>query len=270
MLSRLLGKTTKRKPGSADALGGFEVDESIDLDSGTIYIDDTIDPERVVATSHVYAEADISEERTSIAGGGAKIFAFDLRPFFRAIRAKPGERSADTFTRFCENQLSRSVGPAGAYEFDGLEFFFFRLDLPNAEAMNEAIKIINEIGTQYLRDAFNPDLVSQAIVPLDADKAMNDKTGRIDRKAAFDALSQWREIHGKVLTEAHIVAASHDRDQEKVLMIAIEAAERPAAMRIQRGPQRRQKERKIVKGEDRRKRKRGRRASDDTRNGASW
>ena len=270
MLSRLLGKTTKRKPGSADALGGFEVDESIDLDSGTIYIDDTIDPERVVATSHVYAEADISEERTSIAGGGAKIFAFDLRPFFRAIGAKPGERSADTFTRFCENQLSRSVGPAGAYEFDGLEFFFFRLDLPNAEAVPEALRIINDIGLQYLRDAFNPDLVAQAVVPLDFAKSTNEKTGRIDRKAAFDALSQWRDIHGKVLTEAHIVAASYDRDREKVLMIEIEAADRPAAMRMQRGPQRRKKERKIVKGEDRRKRKIGRRASDDPRNGASW
>lgn len=270
MLSRLLGKTTKRKPGSADALGGFEIDESIDLDSGTIYIDDSIDPERVVATSSVFAETEAMDERTTIAGGGAKIFAFDLRPFFKAIGTKAGQRPADTFTRFCENWLSRSVGPAGAYEFDGLEFFFFRLDLPNAEAVNEAIKIVNEIGMQYLRDAFNPDLVPQAIVPLDADKAVNDKTGRIDRKAAFDALSQWREIHGKVLTEAQIVAASHDRDEEKVLMIEIEAAERPAAMRIQRGPQRRQKERKIVKGEDRRKRKRGRRAADDTRNGASW
>lgn len=275
MLERLLGKSkVKPKPKAHDPLGGFEVDDSIDLESGTIYIDDHIDEDRIVATSEVFEDAALTDERiaaTKIAGGGGKVFAFDMRPFFRAIGTKAGERSADTFTRFCENWLSRAVGKGGAYEFDGLEFFFFKLDLPNDEAVNEAIEIINEIGLQYLRGAFNPDLVPQSIAPLDADKAI-DANGKIDRKMAFDALAGWRALHGRgdTMTKERLVEISHDRPVEELTMIAIEAAERPAAMRIQRGPERRKKVRKIVKGEDRRKRKRGRRATDDMRNGASW
>lgn len=275
MLERLLGKSkAKPKPKSHDPLGGFEADDSIDLESGTIYIDDRIDEDRIVATSEVFEDAALTDERiaaTKIAGGGGKVFAFDMRPFFRAIGTKAGERSADTFTRFCENWLSRAVGKGGAYEFDGLEFFFFKLDLPNDEAVNEAIEIINEIGLQYLRGAFNPDLVPQSIAPLDADKAI-DANGKIDRKMAFDALAGWRALHGRgdKMTKERLVEISHDRPVEELTMIAIEAAERPAAMRIQRGPERRKKVRKIVKGEDRRKRKRGRRATDDMRNGASW
>jgi len=275
MLERLLGKSkAKPKPKAHDPLGGFEVDDSIDLESGTIYIDDHIDEDRIVATSEVFEDAALTDERiaaTKIAGGGGKVFAFDMRPFFRAIGTKAGERSADTFTRFCENWLSRAVGKGGAYEFDGLEFFFFKLDLPNDEAVNEAIEIINEIGLQYLRGAFNPDLVPQSIAPLDADKAI-DANGKIDRKMAFDALAGWRALHGRgdTMTKERLVEISHDRPVEELTMIAIEAAERPAAMRIQRGPERRKKVRKIVKGEDRRKRKRGRRATDDMRNGASW
>lgn len=278
MLDRLLGKSKtkpKPKPKSNDPLGGFEVDESIDLESGTIYIDDRIDEDRIVATSQVFEDAALTDERIAesklAAGGGGKVFAFDLRPFFRAIGTKAGERSADTFTRFCENWLARAVGKNGAYEFDGAEFFFFKLDLPNAEAVNEAIEIDNEIGLQYLRDAFNPDLVPQSIAPLDADKATDPATGKINRKLAFDALAGWRAIHGTSLTREQIVDfTSKDRPDEALTMVEIELNERPAAIRVQRGPDRRQRVRKIVSGKDRRTRKRGRRASDDTRNGAAW
>jgi hypothetical protein len=275
MFERLLGKSkAKPKPKARASLGGLDVDDSIDLENGTIYIDDRIDEDRIVAASQVFEDAALTDERiaqTKIAGGGGKVFAFDLRPFFRAIGTKAGERSADTFTRFCENWLSRAVGKTGAYEFDGLEFFFFKLDLPNDEAVNEAIEIINEIGLQYLRGAFNPDLVPQSIAPLDADKAI-DANGNIDRKMAFDALAGWRDLHGRgdKMTKERLVEISRDRPVEELTMVAIEAADRPAAMRVQRGPDRRKKVRKIVKGEDRRKRKRGRRATDDMRNGAAW
>jgi hypothetical protein len=275
MLERLLGKSkAKPKPKAHDPLGGFEVDESIDLENGTIYIDDRIDEDRIVATSQVFEDAALTDERiaeTKIAGGGGKVFAFDMRPFFRAIGTKAGERSADTFTRFCENWLARAVGKGGAYEFDGLEFFFFKLDLPNDEAVNEAIEIINEIGLQYLRDAFNADLVPQSIAPLDADKATDPATGKINRKMAFDALAGWRAIHGTKPTMEQIVDfTSHDRPDEAMTMVEVELNERPAAIRVQRGPDRRQRVRKIVSGKDRRVRKRGRRASDDPRNGAAW
>ncbi len=276
MLERLLGKSkAKPKPKAHDPLGGFEVDDSIDLENGTIYIDDRIDEDRMVATSEVFEDAALTDERIAAtkiaAGGGGKVFAFDMRPFFRAIGTKAGERSADTFTRFCENWLSRAVGKGGAYEFDGLEFFFFKLDLPNDEAVNEAIEIINEIGLQYLRGAFNADLVPQSIVPLDADKAIDEKTGKINRKMAFDALAGWKTIHGKeTVTKERLIEMSRERVVEEITMVEIEAAERPAAARIQRGPDRRKKVRKIVSGKDRRERKRGRRATDDMRNGAAW
>lgn len=273
MLAKLLGKSKLKPKGGGDPLGGFQVDEGIDLEKGTIYIDDTIDEDRMVAASQVFEDASVTDERianTKISGGGGKVFALDLRPFFRAIGTKAGQRSADTFTRFCENWLSRAVGRGGAYEFDGLEFFFFRLDLPNNEAINEAIEIVNEIGLQYLRGAFNPDLVPQSIVPLDADKALDAK-GKIDRKMAFDAMSQWRQINGREgLTKEKIIEIARDRTAEELTMIAIEAAERPAAARVQRGPERRKKVRAVKAELDRRKRKRGRRATDDTRNGAAW
>lgn len=138
--------------------------------------------------------------------------------------------------------------------------------------MNEAIEIINEIGLQYLRGAFNPDLVPQSIAPLDADKAIDEKTGKINRKMAFDALAGWRDLHGRgePMTRERLVEISHERPVAEITMVEIEVAERPAAVRIQRGPDRRKKVRKIVSGTDRRVRKRGRRATDDMRNGAAW
>ena len=270
MFSKLLGKRKRRDD---DPLGGIELDDSIDLESGTIYIDDTIDPERVVKGSEVFDQKDDkpedaaptsapTEKKSTIAGGGAKIFLLDLAPFFKAIGTKKGDRAADSFTRFAENWLTRCIGTGGVYELVDGDVFFFRLNMPNREAAKQAVQIVNDIGTQYLRDAYKADVMLQDILgAVDAGLAAG-RNGRIDAGGARDILKGWRTIEGRKLAASEVLEWGHSKTREDLAgyMVPIQTG-RKASERVQRGPERR-KVAKAISGQDRRRRKHGRRESD--------
>ena len=101
------------------------------------------------------------------------------------------------------------------------------LDLPNAEAVNEAIEIVNEIGLQYLRGAFNPDLVAQAIAPLDADKATDPETGMwMSKEDQFFPTAMQVDKAGNPQAAARIMADLRARD---VLRLSLgQASGRPS------------------------------------------
>ena len=263
MLSKLLGKARRKRRSD----GGLELDASIDLDSGTIYIDDTIDPTKVVTTSEVFDQVEKTKnepkaaepkKQPTIAGGGAKIFILDLRPFFKAVGAKKGERAADSFVRFAENWLTRCIGPDGIYELVGGDTFFFRLNMPNRQAAQQAVRIVNEIGTQYLRDAYKPEeMLVDVLGAVDGNK-----DGAIDAKSAGDSLAQWRALGREARRDAFANAwdTRDTPDDPTTYMVPIEKG-RKASERVQRGADRRKAD-KPINGQDRRRRKRGRRASD--------
>ena len=263
MFSKLLGKAKRKRRSD----GGIELDESIDLDSGIIYIDDTIDPTKVVSTSEVFDQVEKKNDepqaaepkkQPTIGGCGAKIFILDLRPFFKAIGAKKGERAADSFVRFAENWLIRCIAPDGIYEFVGGDTFFFRLNMPNGQAAQQAVRIVNEIGTQYLRDAYKPEeMLADILGAVDGGK-----DGAIDAKRTRDSLAAWRALDREARRDAFANAwhTSDTSDDPTTYMVPIERG-RKASERVQRGPERR-KANKPIDGQDRRLRKRGRRATD--------
>jgi hypothetical protein len=270
MLGRLLGKSKKKRV-SNDPLAAIEVDESIDLESGTIYIDESIDPDRVVKTTEVFEQVAADDTRTRLGGGGAKVFILDLRPFFKVLGTKKGESSALKFARFAENWLARSLGAGGIYEFIEGEIFFFRLNMPNHEAPAEAVKIINDIGSQYLRDAFKSEQMLPEVLGA-VDEAEATRDGAIDLRRAAAVLGRWRAIGGKA-TMAAALFGGETADKAEVdtmaLLVPIRA-ERPANQRVKRGPERRAKKAAAHAGPEKRRRRYGRRATDDPRNGASW
>jgi len=270
MLGRLLGKSKKKRV-SNDPLAAIELDDSIDLESGTIYIDDSIDLDRTVKTTEVFDQVAADDTRTRLAGGGAKVFILDLRPFFKALGTKKGESSALKFARFAENWLARSLGTGGMYEFIEGEIFFFRLNMPNHEAPAEAVKIVNDIGSQYLRDSFKSEhMLAEALGAVDEAEATSD--GVIDLRRAADVLGRWRAIGGKAKMAAVLFGGATEEKPEvdtMALLVPIRA-ERPANQRVKRGPDRRAKKAAAYAGAEKRRRRHGRRATDDPRNGASW
>jgi hypothetical protein len=269
MLGKLLGKSKKKRV-SDDPFASIQLDESIDLEAGTIYIDDTIDETKVVQTTEVFQQAAANDPRAKkIAGGGGKVFLLDLNPFFKSMGTKKGERAAQTFTRFCENWLSRQVAGGGAFELVRNEIFFFRLNLPNTEAGPKAVEIVNSIGQQYLRDAFNANLVPDMLGAVDEDDAMRD--GRIDASKAMVALEQWRKLSYEQRQDlmADAWETEEPPDDGGTYMVEIRN-ERPASVRVIRGPERRQKHAAAFAGPEKRRRKYGRRAGDNPRNGAAW
>jgi hypothetical protein len=270
MLGKLLGKSKKKRVSDDNPFASIDLDESIDLDSGTIYIDDTVDESKVVQTTEVFQQAAANDPRAKkIAGGGGKVFLLDLNPFFKSMGTRKGDRAAQTFTRFCENWLSRQVAGGGAFELVRNEIFFFRLNLPNKEAGPKAVEIVNSIGQQYLRDAFNANLVPDMLGAVDEDSAMRE--GQIDPNKAMMALEQWRKLSYEQRQDLMANAWETEElpDDSGTYMVEIRN-ERPASVRVIRGPERRQKRVASYAGQEKRRRKYGRRASDNPRNGAAW
>lgn len=271
MLDKLLGRGAKKKrrPASDDPFASIELDDSIDLESGTIYIDDTIEEDKVVATTDVLKANTEVDPRSKLSVTGGKVFLIDLNPFFKSIGTKKGERAAQNFIRFCENWLSRQVGGTGAFEIVRNEIIFFRLGLPNREAAAKAMEIVNSIGQQYLRDAFKPTLMPDLLGALDEADATRD--GMIDADKAMIALEQWRkldyEARRNLMANGWVTAEKPPDGGAYLVPIR---AERKVSERVVRGPERRKKRTEPYDGPERRRRKYGRRASDDPRNGAAW
>ncbi len=245
MLNKIFGK---RKPSD-----DLEKIEGVDLEKGVIYIGD-LDERGSTSTQEVLSDVGNDADITPISGGGAKVFVLDLKPFFKVIGTERGQRAADTLVRFCDNWLSRAVGKTGAYIYPGEDAFYFRLGLPNDEAAQAAVKIVNDIGLQYLRDSFKPQMVEEVLASVDEAQVMDSK-GRLDPVKAE-----------KVRLSGRTVAMKQDWStasftQTKPEIVAEWRVSQETRVRVPRGPDRRVKKRPIA-GPDRRRRKYGRRSKD--------
>jgi hypothetical protein len=245
MLNKIFGK---KKSDELEKIHG------VDIEKGVIYIGD-LDERGTTSTEEVLADVGNSADITPISGGGAKVFVLDLKPFFKVIGTERGERAADTLIRFCDNWLSRSVGKQGAYIYPGEDAFYFRLGLPNDEATRAAVKIVNDIGLQYLRDSFKPQMVEEVLATVDEAEVMDSK-GRLDPVKAEKIRLSGRTVKMK---EDWTVASSFT--QAKPEVTAEWAVVQEARAKVPRGPDRRVKKRPIA-GPERRRRKHGRRSKD--------
>lgn len=266
---RLLSRLKKSVIGDeVDDFGDIaesDQDDGLDLESGIIHIDDSA-PEQLISTADVLRESSDSKEESQVRGHGGKVFVLDLRPFFAAINATPDTKLGQNLVAFSENVLARMIGHRGTYTLHKNETFFFRLKVSEEEGWAEAAKIVNDIGRHFLRDAFNAEEYEAQVLGLvDADAAVD-----ADGNFSFDLALENKEVIGKKTVEVEDDGgpdwkAFGDESEEidwanKWEQKAHES--RPQKARVQRGPDRRGRQRKISFG-DRRKRSYGRRDSDD-------
>jgi hypothetical protein len=244
MLTKIFAK---KKPDDLEKI------EGVDLEKGVIYIGD-LDERGTTSTEEVLTDVG-NADVTPISGGGAKVFILDLKPFFKVIGTERGERAATTLIRFCDNWLSRAVGKTGAYIYPGEAAFYFRLGLPNDEAARAAVKIVNDIGLQYLRDSFKPQMVEEVLATVDEAEVMDSK-GLLDPLKAEKIRLSGRTVRMK---EDWTVAGGFT--QSKPEITAEWTVVQETRVRVPRGPERRVKKRSIA-GPDRRRRKYGRRSKD--------
>ena len=116
---------------SQDGMGGFVEDDSIDLDSGVIVIDDT-PPDVTISASEVLRESTENESK-EVRGTSGKVFVIDLEPFFKVMNTDMTSKLAKNLINFGENLLARAIGRSGTYTLNGQTQFLFRLSVDDVE-----------------------------------------------------------------------------------------------------------------------------------------
>jgi len=269
----MLGSMRKKRAGTArtEGMAGAKgAEDGVDMDAGIVLVDDS-PPEQTIATSEILRTGD----RLSGAQPG-KVFILDLGPIFKLLGVKPKDRPGHNLGRFCDNLLARSVARLGTYEAQGADIFLFRLNMDDDRASPPAIAIVNEAGNYFLRDGFQAEkLVPQMVDAVDAAEATNED-GSINVERALDAQSRRRRAtEDKRQARAAKVLAPTEPNPRPIFeqkpkppppepeWIAVKGTDRPAGMRVKRGPERRGKYPKPIAGPERRIIAHGRRQSDD-------
>lgn len=171
------GKKAARNPGAMPSMSDFE-DDSIDLETGTIKVDDA-PPEHQISTNEILQEVEVTADKALIKGQAGQIYILDLIPIFNAMGTKAGEKSAQSLVRFCETLLARAIGSKGTHNNDNNEKFLFQLVKIEMDGLLLASRIVNELGVNFLRGGFNAEeLVCDVLSVVDAENAL-DENGRI-------------------------------------------------------------------------------------------
>ena len=149
-------KSKKKSKKSDDVMASIELDSSIDVESGTITIDDT-PPEEMLSTSEVLRESEEGEGGSISHSVEDVVYVLDLKPFFKVIDAEKGSKGAFKLVSLTENLLARTIGRHGTYTCQDNEMFFFRLDSKDIDGWKKASEIVNELGNHFLRGGFKPE-----------------------------------------------------------------------------------------------------------------
>jgi hypothetical protein len=239
-------------------------DDGLDIESGIIHIDDS-ETEQLLSTTDVLRESTDTSEASLVRGHGGKVYVLDLRPFFTAIHATPDSKLGQNLISFSENVLARMIGRRGTYTLHKDETFFFRLKVTEEEGWAEATKIVNDIGSHFLRDSYKAEEFEALVLGLvDSEDAM-DENGNFNFDLALESKTglskdtaelaeggpDWKPI-GEDADEIDWSGKWEQKAHQS----------RPAGVRVQRGPDRRGTQGRIQFA-DRRKRSYGRRDSDD-------
>lgn len=240
---------------------GSDDDADMDLEAGIIRIDDSA-PTEVVSTTDV-----LDEEKEwnagALTGTGGHIFVVDLKPFFKAMQATAESRIAKSLITFSETLISRTLLDRGTFRLVGNDKLFLRLNVPDAEGWSEASTIVNDIGVNFLRDAFNPEeFLPQILSAVDPESAV-DADGNFNAKTAWNARKfPEPETEAEKDLGAEWAPFKVTDEGRKPKWTIEEIKNRAAKMLTERGPERRVVKRKVKSGE-RRTRPYGRRDSDN-------
>lgn len=129
-------------------------------------------------------EAEVSSVTTKevFAGrgqGGGKIFIMDLGPIYAAIGAR-SQRLMAANKLICERVFQQHVaGGRGRFSFEGDYFVLRFAGLPDAEAFELAIRIVNTVGEQILGDRFHSMAVPALVIVAELDDVLG-QDGALD------------------------------------------------------------------------------------------
>lgn len=273
---------------SQDGMGGFVEDDSIDLDSGVIVIDDT-PPDVTISASEVLRESTENESK-EVRGTSGKVFVIDLEPFFKVMNTDMTSKLAKNLINFGENLLARAIGRSGTYTLNGQTQFLFRLSVDDVEGWKMASRIVNELGVNFLRDGFKPEEMLPAVLAMVDEKDAYNADGTINIEKALTARIPYepepeRErddsgpgwYYGKGVdpeSEKEGPEWSYEEDVDPDAEFTPEwgvdeDANRSKSVRVNRGPERRENEMKVDPKKDHRKSKHGRRDIDNP-NASVW
>lgn len=252
--------------GQDDGLGGAIDDSGVDLESGTITIEEVSDDE-IVTTGDVLREGFDHESEAFFKGFTGTVFVLDISPIYNVIGTLPNSRIGASLVTFAETLLHRELHGIGTFKNHGDAHFFFRLNKDDAEGWNLAAMCVNEIGEHFLRDRYKPDdmlpLMVAAVEEGDlkgkdgefkADYALERRKNQVDYEASQERKQrepEWEKLDRKKLERLQ----NREWQEEAVQM-------RAALDHVSRGPDRR-KIKANHQGVEQRKQVKGRRDLDN-------
>jgi len=134
----------------------FDSPDGVNLDDGTIYIEDDGE-QRIVSAEEVVRIGDGHELNALSQGDSECVYVFDPALFFESLGHDPESESAHKMLVFCENYFDRHIPKTGGFQHDDEEdVFFFRFSMREKEGWQEVYKLVNAVGDQLLRDSFRP------------------------------------------------------------------------------------------------------------------
>lgn len=267
---------------AAGELSEFGTNDGVDLESGTIVIDDSA-PETTITTTEILRAGTASEDAAA-RGDEGKVFVIDLGPFFTVMGSDSKSKIGKNLVIFGENLLARIIGRNGTYTLHGQTQFLFRLSVDDVKGWKMASKIVNELGVNFLRDSFKPEeMLPEVLAMVDAKDAYN-ADGSINIEKSLATRTSYKPAVKVVEKEQAGPKWSYDKDvdpnEEKnndwfygagVDPDAVYTPEwnadaesqRSASARVKRGNQRRKFEANVDTKKNRRHLAHGRRDSDN-------
>ena len=280
--SGILDRIKKSVAGEEDGMSGVIENDGIDLESGTIIVDDS-PPEITITTAEVLRESTESEDE-AIRGNDGKVFDIDLGPFFEIMGTDLNSKLAKNIITFVENLLARVIGRTGTYTLHGATQFLFRLSVDDVAGWKMASKIVNELGVQFLRDGFKPEELLPEVLAMVDEKDAYNKDGSINIENALAARIPYEPEPERVLdktgpewayaegydpeAEEETPEWAHDPDVDPDVEYVPEwdvddESNRSASTRVPRGVERRKNKMKVNPKKNRRKQSHGRRDKDN-------
>jgi hypothetical protein len=233
----------------------------------TITVDDT-GPSKTVGTSDILHDSQEVKGRSPLSG---KVYVLELKPFLDVVGVGKGSKLANMLNTFCRNLLERSIGGKGAVASQGDDLFFFRFaGKSDQEGWSQAVEIVNEIGSHFLRDAYKPDeILSDILGAVDPKDAFGPDgildVGKMRAASARQKARQKGDWEDEKPGDPQWQAFG-GKDPDHTLIHEWEVAgrmKRPAGVRVKRQAERRIGGTGPIAGKERRKDRHGRRESDN-------
>ncbi len=121
---------------------------------------------------------DVLHDDDSYGDVKGSVYVISLKPFYECIGTRTG-RLAEGLVDLCYKVMREKVGDNGTYSQQSADIFIFQFkDGVNQKNWKTAIEIINEVGTTFLGNNYNPkEIISDALGQGDAENILSNDGG---------------------------------------------------------------------------------------------